>query len=285
MKRFGRRLSAGLLLLCATGCARGSPVRSAPPELVGAVADQPCDVSVVGEDEGPVESVYRVEGGELAGRCFGASDPVLVSAWLELTTIVPPADRVLLALFAGFTGGNDTLAFTTAVDDRYEQFAVAIDLVAAEDDPAELRVTMVHEFAHALTQAQGQLDVTVGPDGCPGYFNGAGCFVAGSYLDRWIDAFWTEQELREQPADGLPNESAGEERCSVDPNFLGAYAASSPEEDFAESFSAFVFDLRVPKEVQPKLDWFARFPALAAYRDRQRAGGLPDPANTFDRCG
>ncbi len=265
--------------------AAGGSRLPAPADLVDATAAQPCDASVAGEEEGTIETVYAVVDGALAGVCFGEPSTVLVSAWLELVSVTPDDDRMLLAYFAGFDGGRDTLAFTTPVDDDYEQFVVAIDLVASAEDPAELRLTMVHEFAHAITQSPDQLDVAADPDACTTYYNGAGCFRPGSYLDGWIDAFWTEQDLREQPADGSADEAAGAERCSIDPRFLGAYAASSPEEDFAESFSAFVFGLDVPEDVQPKIDWFAQVPDLATYRELGRASGLPQPANTFDRCG
>ena len=81
------------------------------------------------------------------------------------------------------------------------------------------------------------------------------------------------------------DEEGGEDRCTLDPSFLGTYAASHPEEDLAESFSAFVFSLPVPEAVQPKLDFFEDYPELVAFRDLVEAEGVPTPPNNFDECG
>ena len=71
----------------------------------------------------------------------------------------------------------------------------------------------------------------------------------------------------------------------MDPGFLGTYAASSPEEDIAESFSAYVFDLDVPAEVQPRLDFFAQRPEFDAFRQMALADERGLPAGAFGECG
>lgn len=72
----------------------------------------------------------------------------------------------------------------------------------------------------------------------------------------------------------------------MNPGFLGPYSASNPEEDFAETFSAFVYRLEATTpEVQAKLDWMADQPGLVEFRDRADAAGLGPLPNRFEPCG
>jgi len=254
---------------------------SAAEELATAL----CSPDLVGSDDGPVTSIYAIEGGRLAGLCWGDPDEAVTGAFAVLEAVTPPGQLDDLAYVAGFDGGAETLAFVTPADDDYTGFVMAIDTVSAVDDPAELRLTVVHEFAHVFTQRSDQLDVFADPFACPTLWNGAGCFVPGSYLDSWINEFWTDEELRSLPSDGSIDEDGGVERCAVDPGFLGSYAASHPEEDFAEAYSAFVFGLDVPPAVQPRLAFFEDFPELAEARALAAATDVGPVRNNFDLCG
>ena len=53
------------------------------------------------------------------------------------------------------------------------------------------------------------------------------------------------------PADGAVDPDGGEDRCLLDPEFVGAYAASHPEEDFAETFAVWL---------TPRSNWRQSFP-------------------------
>ena len=248
------------------------------------LSDEVCDPQLVGDDEGPVTSMYVIVDGVLDGLCWGDPDEAVTGAFELLETATPTSQLRDLHYVAGFDGGADTLAFIAPVDDAYSGFVMAIDTVSAVDDPAELRLTVLHEFSHVFTQRNDQLDVDGDPDSCPTLWNGAGCFIPGSYVDDWINRFWSDEELRSLPFNAV-DEAAGIERCAVDPGFLGAYAASGPEEDLAETYSAFVFDLDVPAAVQPRFEFFEEYPELAEARDRVREAGLGPVPNSFDRCG
>ncbi|MEM9201219.1 MAG: hypothetical protein AAGC53_06150 [Actinomycetota bacterium] len=254
------------------------------PTVAEDLADEVCDPDLVGDEDGPVESIYTIDDGALAGLCWGDPDETVTGAFELLELVAGPDQLRDVAYVGGFNGGADTLAFVVPVDDDYSSFVIAIDTVAAVDDPNELRLTLLHEFAHVLTQRNDELDLDGDPLACSTHWNGIGCFVPGSYVDSWVQAFWPEDELRTLPTDGV-DQAAGEERCAIDPSFLGAYAASDPEEDFAESFSGFVFGLDVPDAVQPRLEFFAEYPELRAMRERAFDEGLAPQANTFDRCG
>ena len=248
------------------------------------LSEELCDPFLVGDDEGPVTSIYAIEDGFFAGLCWGDPDEAVTGAFELLEAVTVREQLRDLRFIAGFDGGADTLAFLAPVDDDYTGFVMAIDTVSAVDDPASLRLTVLHEFAHVFTQRNDQLDVNGDPDSCSTLWNGAGCFVPGSYLDDWISQFWSEEELRSLPFNAV-DEEAGVERCEIDPGFLGAYAASGPEEDFAETYSAFVFDLDVPEGVQPRMAFFEAYPELVESRALARESNIGSVPNPFDRCG
>lgn len=248
------------------------------------LSEELCDPALVGDDEGPVTSIYAVVDGFLDGLCWGDPDEAVTGAFELLEAATPREQLRDLSYIGGFDGGAATLAFVVPVDDDYTGFVLAIDTVSAVDDPAELRLTVMHEFAHVFTQRNDQLDVSGDPDSCPTLWNGAGCFIPGSYVDDWINRFWSDEELATLPFNAV-DEDAGVERCEVDPGFLGAYAASGPEEDLAETYSAFVFDLDVPEGVQPRIEFFEDYPELAEARTLARESNLGSVPNRFDRCG
>ena len=77
-----------------------------------------------------------------------------------------------------------------------------------------------------------------------------------------------------------------DERCADDDGFFGPYAATDPEEDFAEAFSAFVFRLDPATDGQSaRLDWIEAQPGLTEFRDNADAAGLTPLDNNFDVCG
>lgn len=285
-----------LLALTATGCGDGDSADRAGDaggssdefaddfSSAEELSEEVCDPFLVGDDEGPVTSIYAVEDGILAGLCWGDPDEAVTGAFELLEAVTPRSHLRDLHYVGGFDGGASTLAFIAPVDDDYSGFVMAIDIVSAVDDPGELRLTVLHEFAHVFTQRNDQLDLAVDPDSCATLWNGAGCFVPGSYVDDWINRFWSDEELRSLPFNAV-DEDAGVERCAVDPGFLGSYAASGPEEDFAETYSAFVFDLDVPVGVVPRIQFFEEYPELAEARDRARESGIGPVPNPFDRCG
>ncbi len=245
-----------------------------------------CDRETIGEQDGALVSALAVADGEIVGLCFGSPDERLERAWDELVAITPDAELADIDLVAGFDQAEgDTLAFASMIGDSNDEFVVAINLPLAENDPEELRVTLAHEVSHVFAQTPDQLDVSVSEDDCDTFFNGNGCLLADSYVMQWIDTFWSADELASLPDPTVADEEGADDRCSLNSTFLGAYAASHPEEDFAESFSAFVFDLDVSPSVQPKLDFFEQFPELVDFRTKVEAEGEPPPPNNFDGCG
>ena len=248
----------------------------------------PCDRQEIGESDGPLIGAYTVVDGELGELCFGLADPRLADSWETLTDIAAGEDLAPVAVFAGYRSdgsGSGNIAFAGPLGEDNLDFVVAVDLDEASADLAELRVTMAHEFAHVLTQVPDQLDIELAEAQCETFWNGNWCFARNSYIADWVAEFWTPEQLDSLPLNGEADTTAGEDRCNLDPTFLGSYAASHPEEDFAESFAAFVYNIRVPAEVSARQAFFVRYPELAAYRERAAGSGNQNLPNNFEACG
>lgn len=270
------------------GPAATSEVAEMLDELVENGFCDPADV----EDLGPVTAMHFVVGGQLQEPCYlefdGAPDQRLVDSWTALTVITPTGLIDDISLLAGYECSDcDSLAFVSALDDDATFFLLAVDVIAAAEDPDELLLTMQHELSHVFTQLPGD-QLTVGDDdgSCPTYHNGTGCFTADSYMASWIGRFWSDADLDALPPDGEPaSEEDAQRRCDLDPAFTGPYAAISPEEDFAESYAAFVFGLELPAEMDAKLAFFADYPEFTEVRDSAVAAGLAGLPNEFEGCG
>ena len=247
--------------------------------------------ALTGGDEGFEFIVaYPVTEAELDPACFGSDDGVTLEAWDGLVTITPPGQLGDLGLFAGFVPDGDdeadTLAFVNTLDVDGNQFQMSVNTVEAAADPEELLLTLAHEFSHVFTATQTQLDRTdEAIDTCATYFNGEGCYLPDSLMVGWIDEFWDDGLI--DTVDPLDDSSEdADTRCAEEEGFFGSYAATNPEEDFAEAFSAFVFRLEPDNdEQQARLDWIEAQPGLAEFRDRADAAGMTPLANNFDLCG
>ena len=253
--------------------------------------DIDCSEDGLGEDaESDFTVAHYVVDGSLGQVCLGESDPRLLSAWETLATITPPGQLLDLGLFGGFASGERgdevTLAFVNPLDDDGSLFQMSVNLEAAADDPDELMLTLAHEFSHVFTAVSVQLDRFAEPETCATYDNGEGCYWPTSLMAHWIELFWADGLIDQVDPNAEASGEIGGERCEVNAGFLGPYAASNPEEDFAESFSAFVFRLPVDTpELQAKMDWFADQPGLVTFRDRAAAAGLGPLDNPFEPCG
>jgi hypothetical protein len=254
--------------------------------------DLACDEQALGSDELTTFLVaHHVVDGQLGEVCFGEEHPVVLDAWSKLAEITPSGQLGDLGLFGGFTSGEDgdevSLAFVSTIDDDGTLFQMSVNIDESENDPDELLLTMAHEFSHVFTGVNTQVDRSSDADqNCQTYFNGEGCYEPDSLMLAWITEFWGDGLIDEIDPYAEPTADDGQDRCDVNPSFFGAYAASGPEEDFAESFSAYVFDLEPDNDAQQdKLDWIGEQPGLAEYRDRAVAAGYTSLQNNFDYCG
>lgn len=252
--------------------------------------DVDCDEDNLGSTaETPFVVAHVVVDGNLGEPCFGEPDERLTHAWQVLAAITPAGQLSDLALFGGYVSlekGETTLAFVNIIDIDASIYQMSINLDEAEADPDELMLTMAHEFTHVFTNLPSQIDRFTFPEDCATWDNGEGCYLEDSLMWEWVQLFWGDGLIDQIDPYRAPSNFAGEERCNLNPGFLGTYAASYPEEDFAESFSAFVFQLEVPSpELQAKMEWFAQQPGLAEFRMLAIEAGFGPLRNDFDECG
>ena len=254
--------------------------------------DVDCSAEGLGADDSfEFTSAHFVVDGRLGAACFREPDERLTLAWDALATIAPAGQLADLGLFGGFEANEDseeiTLAFVNTLDDDGTLFQMSVNLQAFEDDPDEAQLTMAHEFAHVFTQLPSQMDRTdEGIDNCDTYFNGDGCLYEDSILWQWIQLFWGPELIAEVDPTAENTSADGEQRCDDDAGFFGSYGASTPDEDFAEAFSAYVFETGVTSdERKERTDWIAAQPGLAEFRDRAVAAGLTGLPNNFEPCG
>lgn len=285
------RLIAACLLVTLTACGSDTPdVTTSSTAAVASEIDCSEEALTGGDDGFRFTSAHVVVDGELGELCFGTQDPVIVDAWDTLATITPPGQLGDLVLFAGFEPDGDaeadTLAFVNPVDADGTGFQMSVNTVEARLDPDELLLTLAHEFTHVFTATSTQLDRTdEAIDGCDTYFNGEGCYLPSSVMFAWIERFWPAATL----AGVDPFEDSQDDadaRCAIDDGFFGSYAATNPEEDFAEAFSAYVFDVEPVTDGQAdRLEWLGRQPGLAEFHERAVDADLTPLESPFDVCG
>lgn len=290
-------MSAVLVLtLVSTACAElgDDDVSFVDSEPTGGLGtdDLACDQESLGSDDLTIFLVaHYVVDGQLGEVCYGEENPVVLDAWSKLAEITPPGQLGDLGLFGGFTSGEQgddvSLASVNTIDDDGTLFQMSVNIEESANDPEELLLTMAHEFSHVFTGVSTQIDRSSDADQtCQTYFNGEGCYEPDSLMYVWIEEFWGDGLIDQIDPYGEPSADDGQDRCDANPGFFGAYAASGPEEDLAESFSAYVFDLEPDSDAQQdKLDWIGAQPGLAEFRDRASAADYTSLQNNFDYCG
>ncbi|MFD0962576.1 hypothetical protein [Pseudofulvibacter geojedonensis] len=143
--------------------------------------------------------------------------------------------------------------------------------------------TYVHEFGHLLTLNNTQVKPTnkeYQEDGGL-YLTSEGEALKSSYINLFVNQFWNGKLLSKW--DKIQYKYFDNEVELVDrlynfyldnqDQFLTDYAAESPEEDIAESWTAFVMKDKIdnPKTIaEQKQNFFYQFPELVSYRKHVR---------------
>lgn len=128
----------------------------------------------------------------------------------------------------------------------------------------------VHEFSHIISYEEIAHRPKKNHSSCHAFFDEFGCPPANSYLLDFIDEFWSEDDLDTLLKTGDPERVWTSQEIRND--FVTDYAATHPAEDFAESFTFFVFEERVEEDTLSieKTNYFYQFPALVELRKEIR---------------
>jgi len=226
--------------------------------------------------EEPLEPVEEEEAPPLAQYEIGADGTLIPDKsdkaeyrdlWDKVNALLPEGSLKPFTRFTIFTDGEaDILAYVVPVDDNGTQWELAVDPEDA-GDPVEFTETVYHEYAHYLTlndhqatyggpkryDCYGENDMTSNPD---------------SYLNSFYQRFW-----KDYLDDRLADPESDNFYLRHEQDFITGYAATSPAEDIAESFSYFVlYDKPAGTAVwEQKQSFFYDYPELVAFRDQARA--------------
>lgn len=174
-------------------------------------------------------------------------------------------DELIKELIVFAPESSDFDAFVQTMPPKHESWLYAVNEEIIEDTTSiENTELIVHELAHIVSyEAAANLTTSISSN-CEPYFENHGCPAADSYLRKYVDIFWSKADL-ERADDLVGNDDLFTvidkyyERHQTE--FVSNYAATSPEEDFSESFMFFVLDKAVPvnTKAEAKVDFFNRF--------------------------
>lgn len=194
--------------------------------------------------------------------------------WRVFAAIIPAQQLSLVREYYVNGPENAGGASVIPVDDFLREWQLSIDEKSVDlrdqQDMQNLAFLLVHEFGHILTLNHEQVEADY--PGCENRIElEEGCAREDSYINLFVQRFWTPQMLSEAKA-----ESAEAVYGRYRNYFLDEYAATNPVEDIAESFSIFVEEEQ-PEDCQvsiaeQKLCFFYDFSELVILRSQIRAG-------------
>ena len=206
--------------------------------------------------------------------------------WELYTRLIPAEQRAVLRGFAIFTDGKENyLASVNPSGNDPYRWDLNVDIADASQKTS-LTYTLLHEQGHLLTLTKDQVEVSVPlyhfhdeetykeeMDACPQYFTGEGCSHPDSYINIFFERFWTEIYTEWLEIDEQENDRARENELALfyktyQDQFVTEYAANSPAEDIAESFTFFILSPR-PEHTsiaREKILFFYEFPELVELR-------------------
>ena len=219
----------------------------------------------------------------------------LFDDYVSITPKIISDELIYLYITTDDYGGNEAAA-TFRDGPKSLKYALSIDPVdmapsASIVDEQFHKGIMIHENAHILSLGSTQTDNDVlyydnneelremmknKQISCtPNYFSyGAGCLKEKSYLNLFFQKFWIDTHIGFKPFFEFDNHNEFLEHnaqfyAKYQDQFVSDYAALNPEEDFAESFSAFILKEKPTKSTitDQKILFFYEFPEMIKIRD------------------
>jgi|GEM_PF-338241 len=241
---------------------------------------------------------YQVEGDQLLDpeldsvpaslRPYQQDTAAQRAIWDYFTAIIPADQRQIVNQYIVFTDGREEILAAVEQDD-YDPalWSLDVDVLDASDTKA-LGATLLHEFGHLLTLNTSQVvtdtNVYDNPDdqqaydqaaaACPQYFVAEGCSLPDSYINRFYERFWPDIYAQWEQINAIEDDETRDNhlydfyRAHRD-QFVTDYAATSPEEDIAESWMFFILAPKPAGDTiaEQKILFFYDWPELAQLRD------------------
>ncbi len=244
------------------------------------------------EDDADLETLgkWSVQGNQLK---VIAKQPVenntlyvqnMADYWKQIYEVLPKKgmDKYVTELELITDGPSETLAGVKPTDESNQTWNFGIDPADLPKgkitENQDFMHTLIHEFGHVLTLNNTQIEPSeaeyqVGEDR---YLTMEGLAFKKSYINQFVQEFWYKED-RIESWDEI--QSIRSERKKIDritlfylnhkDAFFTAYAAESPEEDIAESWTYFILKERPQNdhtELNKKLLFFYQYEELVAMR-------------------
>lgn len=244
------------------------------------------------EDDSDLETLgkWEVDGSKLKETIKQPveNNPLYVSNigayWKQIYEVLPKdlMNKYVKELELITDGKENTLGGVKATDESNTSWNFGIDPADLPKgkitDNHDFIHTLIHEFGHIITLNNTQIEPSdaeyqVGDDR---YLTMEGLAFKESYINQFVQEFWYKQD-RIDTWDEIQNIRSEEKRLdrliifylNNKSSFFTEYAAESPEEDLAESWTYFVLKER-PKndktELDKKLLFFYQYEELVALR-------------------
>jgi len=180
--------------------------------------------------------------------------------WDYFAALIPVEERNFVTEFSAMSDGRSRiLGAVSRTFDNPAKWSLRVDVVDASDHYS-LTYTLMHEFGHLLTLKPSQVAVDKGiffnPENedlydravaaCqPRYFADDGCSASNSYINEFFNRYWSGiysewQEIDKEKGERSYSSSLHDFYETYSDQFVKEYAATSPEEDIAESWAFFV---------------------------------------------
>jgi len=187
--------------------------------------------------------------------------------FLRVLDVIPVEYEAAIAEFVVFDGDDvmyDAYVETIAPLHETWQYAIHADMLARPNSAANTEL-IIHELAHIISYEEIIGVPKPATQNCAEYFSTFGCPAENSFLNQFVRSFWSTTDL-ERAQRFARNESLDKVSRYYELNqtqYVTDYAASSPEEDFAESFVYFILGIPVRGDgAQEKVAFFAQYPGL-----------------------
>ncbi len=233
------------------------------PEEEGFGYEYPPERTLAVYDLEPDGALTRQKAGAIPE---GWTEADLTALWSSILDWMPEESFAHFDQVSFFTDGEyETVAYVQALDGKGSRWEFAVDPADAQDG-RYFQETVLHEYFHSASLCPGQVTYTARQT--VDTYNEPGMVTqAGSYLDEFYQAFWTDYL-----DDCLLCEDTYNFYLRHEDDFITEYASTDPSEDLCECFTFYVLDDPPEGEAvwEQKLRFFDRYPELSAFRQRVR---------------
>jgi|AntRauTorckE6833_2_1112554.scaffolds.fasta_scaffold06473_3 hypothetical protein len=215
---------------------------------------------MLGDIEGEVVASYTVDQQEISSR----APQEYQDYFTRLLAILPDQYDDHIDELVIFTKGREEVGAYVETQTPYTadwRYAVRQSEITEDPESSASTELMVHEFAHIFSLDQIFRDRTVAHS-CHSYFADTLCYGKDSYLGQFVDTFWSNRMLDDLQSVQVGSRfDQGDFYDRYESQFVSEYAATDPAEDFAESFTWYVYGEMAPQGsvADQKIEFFYQF--------------------------